>query len=84
MHALDVSSRGLIFAGRQHADPMGKKSYTCPRSSGFGEIYACPVLSCGVSNRMKMNFYPEWGQEPVRLIYANPTFFGLTASKSVF
>ena len=54
--------------------PMGKKFYTCPRSSGFGQIYACPILSCGVSNMKKKNSYPEWGQEPVRLIYANPTF----------
>ena len=54
--------------------PDGKKSYTFPCLSGFGEIYACPVLSCGVSTKNKMNSYPEWVQEPVRLIYANPTF----------
>ena len=42
--------------------PMSKKSYTCPRTSGFGEMYACPVLSCGVSNMKKMNFYPERGK----------------------
>ena len=30
VHALDVSSRGLIFAGRQHAVPDGQKILHLP------------------------------------------------------